>query len=104
HRHGLMSIAMWVSVLLRGRAVRRPARVSDAVRAVHGIEANLLFQIAQLAGGPANLQLVLAHYCQARGVVPAVVQQLQAFQQYGHHAFVSDVSDNYRHKLSPWAY
>ena len=103
HRHGLMAIAVGVGVLLRGRAVRGPARVPDAVRAVHGIEANLLFQIAQLARGPANVQLALVHHRQARGVVAAVLQPLQAFQQHGHHTFVSDVTDNSRHKLLPRA-
>ncbi len=103
HRHGLMAIAMRVGVLLRGRAVRGPARVPDAVRAVHGIEANLLFQISQLAGGPANVQLAIVHDGQARRVVPAVLQPLQAFQQHGHYTFVSDVTDNSRHKLLPRA-
>src|SRR5208282_4076618 len=70
---------------------------------IHGIETNLLFQISQLAGGPANVQLALAHHCQTRGVVPAVLQPLQAFQQHGHNTFVSDVTDNSRHKILPRA-
>jgi hypothetical protein len=31
------------------------------------------------------------------------LQPLQTFQQYGHHTFVSDVTDNSRHKVLPGA-
>ena len=49
------AIAMGMSVFFRGAAVRGPARVADAVGAVERLQADDLFQIAQLAFGAANL-------------------------------------------------
>jgi hypothetical protein len=97
HDDRAAAVAMWVGVFLRGRAVRGPARVADAVSPVNGIQPNDLFQIAQLAGGAADLELPFANHRQARRVVAAILQPLQAFEQHRHHALASDVSDDSRH-------
>ena len=61
------AIAMRMRVLLGGAAVRCPARVADAVAALHGAHANGILQVAQLAGGAAHYEdAVVAHDRQAR--------------------------------------
>ena len=58
HDDVAVAIAMRMRVLFGGAAVRRPARVADAVGAVHRIQAQHVFQIAQLARRAAHAQAV----------------------------------------------
>src|SRR5262250_119985 len=59
HHHAPGAIAMWVSVFLGRAAMRRPTRVPQTVRAVEGLLAKRLFEIAELAFCAANLEMVL---------------------------------------------
>ena len=52
------AIAMRMSVFFRGTTVCSPASVADAVAAFERLEADGFFQVAQLAFGAADLQLV----------------------------------------------
>ena len=56
HHDASGAIAMRMRVLFGGPAVRGPAGVADAVGAVERLQADGLFQVAQLAFGAANLQ------------------------------------------------
>ena len=53
------AIAMRVRVFFGGAAVRGPARVADAVDAFEWALADRFFQIAQLAGGAADIELAV---------------------------------------------
>src|SRR5436309_2438158 len=79
------------------RAVRGPARVPDAVRSVQRVQADHFFQVAQFAGGAADLQVIFLDDCQPRRVVAAVLQPLQAVEQHGHYTLFSDVTNYSRH-------
>ncbi len=50
------AVAMGMRVFFRGTAMRGPAGVADAVGAVERLQADDLFQVAQLAFGAAHLQ------------------------------------------------
>ena len=52
------AIAMRVSVFFGGTAVRRPASMANPVGAIERLKADDLFQVAQLALSPANLQTI----------------------------------------------
>ena len=64
HHHVALAVAVRVGVLLGGTPVGGPARVADAVAALHGIDADGFFQVAQLARGAAQTRrslLVVEH-------------------------------------------
>ncbi len=91
-----------MGVLLGRTPVGGPAGVADAVGAVQRLEADGLFQVAQLALGAADLQpLAIARHGNARRVVTAVFQPFQAVQDYGHNPLLTNVSDNATHGRSP---
>ncbi len=54
------AIAVRMRVLFGRAPVRGPARVTDAIRAVDGVHADRVFQIAQFPGGPPDCQVVVA--------------------------------------------
>ena len=62
HDHDVArAIAVRVGVFLGGTAMRRPAGVADAVVAIHRIDPQHVFEIAQFAGSAAHAQrLVVA--------------------------------------------
>ena len=99
HHHDVaLAIAMRMRVLFGGTAVRGPARVADAVTAVHRILPDGLFQVAQLAGGAAHAErIVIAINRDARRVVAAVFQALQAVQNDRNRLPFADVADDSAH-------
>ena len=89
-------------VLFGRTSVRRPARVADAVGAVERLEANDLFEVAQLAFRAPDLQAIaIAGYSDASGIVSAIFQTTQAVNDDRNDAFISDVSNNAAHVLTP---
>jgi hypothetical protein len=54
-----VGVAVGVGVFLSGTAVSRPAGMADAVGAVDGREVNGFFEIVKLAGGAADVELIL---------------------------------------------
>ena len=101
HHHDVaLAIAVRVRVLFGGTAVRGPARVADAEGAIHRVHPDGFFQIAQLALGAANGELlVIAVDREARGIISAVFQALQAFQNDRNGAMGTNIADNATHNL-----
>ena len=99
--HAASAIAMRVGIFFGRTAVRGPTRVAYAVRAIDRIFLQDVFKIAQLAFGPANLQLVIfVNSGNAGGVVAAIFKLAQALDDQRHDLFVSDVSDYSTHRIS----
>ena len=97
---GAGAVAVRVGVLLGGAAVGGPAGVADAVGAVDGVGGEDGVEIAELAGGAAELQAVgAAGDGDAGGVVAAVLEAAQAFHDDGDEGFRADVSDDSTHVL-----
>ena len=92
------AIAMRMRVLFGGPAVRRPARVADAVGPVHRIHADRVFQVAQFARRAAHRQMIVAVQDRDPGrVVTAVFEPAQAIQNDGDCSSVPDIADNATH-------
>ena len=99
--HPASAIAMRVGIFFGRTTVRGPTRVAYAVRAIDRIFLQDVFKIAQLAFGPANLQLVIfVNRGNAGGVVAAIFKLAQALDDQRHDLFVSDVSDYSTHRIS----
>ena len=94
------AIAMRMRVFFGGAAVRGPARVADAVDAVERRGADRFFEIAQLAGRAADIELaVFADHGDPGGIVAAIFQAAQAVEDQRHNALWADVSDNSAHEV-----
>ena len=94
------AIAVGVSVFFGGAAVRGPARVADAVKAVERSERMDSSRLRSLPGCAPNFQLsVVAHDGDARGVVAAIFQAPQAVEDQRHDSFRSDVANNSAHSI-----
>src|SRR5277367_2066917 len=78
------AVAVGVGVLFGGAAVGGPAGVADAEGAVDGGVSEDGFEIAELAGGSAELHAVwTTGYGDAGGVVAAVLEAAQTFDDDG---------------------
>ena len=94
------AVAMLVGIFLGRAAVRRPARVADAVGAIHGVQLQHVFEVAKFAGSAANAEgLVIAINGEARRVIAAIFQLLQAFENDGYRALRPHVTDNSTHAV-----
>jgi len=92
------AVAVRVRIFFRGTAVRSPACVADAVGAFDGRFLNDFFQITQLARGAADFQLpVFGDDRDARGIVAAVLQLSQAFDDDRYYLLRPDVTNNSAH-------
>ncbi len=92
------AVAMRMSVFFRRSAMCGPARVADAVGSLDGRFLNNLFEIAEFSGSAANFQFsVLGDYGDARGIVTAIFEFPQAFDDDRHYLLRSDVTDNSAH-------
>jgi hypothetical protein len=100
HNDALGTIAVRMRVFLGRTPVRRPARMPDAVVSVERIQANAFFEIAKLALGAAQRQIVILIYNgNARRIVTAVFEFPQAIDNERHNLFVSNISDNSTHNF-----
>ena len=99
------AVAMRVRVFFRGAAVRGPARVADAVDAFEGrLRGWTSSRLRSLPGRAADFQFaVLADDGDARGIVAAIFEALQAVEDERHDLFRADVADNSAHDgFSSW--
>src|SRR5262249_7713668 len=95
------AIAMRVRILFSWTAMRCPARVADAICAVHRILLQDVFKVAQFAFGPAHVQLVIfIDHGNTGGAVAAIFELSQTFDNQRYDLFVSDVSDYSAHSDS----
>jgi hypothetical protein len=93
------AVAMRVGVLFGGPAMRGPAGVADAERAVQRILAQNLFQVGQLAGRATHLKHRAGGIADgdARRIVAAVFQSPQPFNDDGNHFLFSNITDDSAH-------
>ena len=100
---GAGAVAVGVGVLFGGAAVGGPAGVADAEGAVDGASGDDGLEVAQLAGSAAELQAAGAVARgatgdgDAGGVVAAVFQAAQAFDDDGDDRLRADVSNDSAH-------
>ena len=93
------AVAVRMGVLFGRPAVRRPARVADAVVAGKRIGVDDLLEVRQLAGAAAQVDRAVAHDRHARRVVAAIFEPPQPVDQHGHDVLRSDVSDDSAHSV-----
>ena len=91
------AVAVRMGVLLGRPAVRRPARVADAVVAGDRIERDDVLEVRQLAGAAAQVDRAVAHHRHARRVVAAIFEPPQPLDQDRDDVLGSDVSDDPAH-------
>jgi hypothetical protein len=69
-----LAVAVRVGVLLGWAAVRGPARMPDSVNPVERLETEVVLEVSQLSGNPANHELlVFVDNRQAGGVVAPIL-------------------------------
>ena len=100
---GSGAVAVGVGVFFGGAAVGGPAGVADAVGAVDGRGGDDGFEVAELAGGAAEFERGgvrgRAAYGDAGGVVAAVFEAAQTFNDDGDDRFGADVTDDSTHRF-----
>ncbi len=95
---GAGAVAVGVGVFFGGAAVGGPAGVADAVGALDGVLGQDVGEVAELAGGAAELERVAAAGDgDAGGVIAAVFEAGEAFHDDGDAGFGADVSDDSTH-------
>ena len=87
-------------VLLGDAAVGGPARVAEPVARVGAVRTGRLDEVAQVADGADVLERVVLAQREPRGVVAAVLEPAQAFEQQRLGFTRSDVSDDSAHVRS----
>ena len=98
---GAGAVAVGVGVLFGGAAVGGPAGVADAEGAVDGAVGDDGFEVAELAGGAAEFEAGgVAGYGDAGGVVAAVLEAAQAFNDDGDDGLRTNVTDDSTHGMS----
>src|SRR5437879_11528929 len=101
YHHTASAITVRMRIFLGGASVGRPAGVTDPIGAVDGLEADDLFQVAQLALGAAHLQCVtIAGHSDSGRVVAPVLEALQAIENYGHDPFLANVPHYPTHNVN----
>ncbi len=98
---GAGAVAVGVRVFFGRAAVGGPAGVADAEAAVQRMLGDDGFEVAQLAGSTAEFETVgIARYGDAGGVISAVFETAQAFNDDGDDGLRSDVTNNSTHRFS----
>ena len=101
---GAGAVAVGVGVLLRGSAVGVPAGVADAVGALQRALTQDGLQVAELAGGAADIERGgvggIAGDGDAGGVIAAVLQAAQAFHDKGNDRLGTNITDDATHSGS----
>ncbi len=97
---------MRVRVLFGGASVGGPAGVADAEGAGDGVVGDDGFEVAQLAGGAAELKQTIAIGAgatgdgDARGVISAIFKTTEAFDNDRDDGFRADVTNDSAHGMS----
>jgi hypothetical protein len=98
---GAAAVAVGMGIFFGGAAVRGPAGMADAEGAVEGGVGYDGFEVAELSGGSAEGQAFGASgYGDAGGVVAAVFEAAQAFNDDGDDGLGTNVTDNSTHEMS----
>ena len=91
------AVAMRVGVLLGRAAVRRPARVADAVVPVQRVVGDDLFELRELPGASPQLDRAVADHGHAGRVVAAILEPPKPVDENREHLLLPDVSDDSAH-------
>ncbi len=95
---GAGAVAVGVGIFFCRSAVGGPAGVADAEGAVDGVGGEDGFEVAELAGGAAELEPAGATGDRdAGGVIAAVLETAQALNDDGHGGLRANVSDDSAH-------
>ena len=92
-------VEMRMRVLIGRLAVRRPARVTNAVGTGGGGLGNQFRQASDAAGTFARFNVIAIDNRDSGGIVAAVFEPAQTIEQNGRGLRFSDVSDNATHGL-----
>ena len=98
-REAVCAVAVRMRVAIARLAVRRPARVRDARRALQ-LLGQLPLQLAHLALALVHAELVVARAGDARRVVAAIFESMQPFHEDGRRVALADVTDDSTHDFA----
>src|SRR6185369_11361434 len=82
-----------------GRTMRRPACMGDAGNAMERIFGKLTGEVVELPLGPPTLELAVVDGADARGIIAAILQPLEAVEQPLRDVGLTDDADNPAHGL-----
>ena len=100
HHDLALAIAVGMGILLGGPPVRGPAGVANAEAAVHGVQADGILEVAELAFGAAYGKLaIVAVDGQPGGVVAPVLEAFQPLQNDGNGPMGADVANYAAHRF-----
>ena len=91
------AVAVRMGVFLGRPAVRRPARVADAVVAGERVGDDHVLEVRQLAGAAPQVDRAVADDRDAGRVVAAIFELPQPVDQHRHDVLRSDVADDPAH-------
>ncbi len=97
-RHALADMRMGIG--LGDTAMRRPAGMADAQHRMELLGDGRPFHFGNAAGAPHAADVLGVEHGNAGGIVAAVFQPLESFNQYRNHIATSDRSHNPAHSLS----
>src|SRR5438477_1142446 len=98
HHDSPCAVPVWVRVFLGGTPMGGPACVADAVGSFDWRFLDDFFQIAQLAGSAANFQFAGGvHHRDPSGVIAAIFQFAQPFNDDRNNFFGADVAHDSAH-------
>ena len=102
HRDRLVGAEVRVCVALGRRAVSGPARVCDPDLSGHRISGERALELRDLAGGAARLERLAVEHGDARRVIAAVLEALEARDEDRGGLLGTDVADNTAHGTGGW--
>src|SRR5579859_5672035 len=95
HNDLARAIPVRVRIFLGRAPVGRPASMADAVSSLERLQPDSFFQVAQLAFGAPDLQLVsVARDGDACRIVASILQSPEPFKDDGNYRFFTDVANN----------
>ena len=103
---GAGAVAVRVRVLFGGASVGGPAGVADAEGAVDGVVGDYGLEVAELAGGAAELERAVAVDAGAAGdgdacgVITAILETAQAFDDDRHDGLRTYIANDSTHGMS----
>ena len=97
--YAVVSVAVWVCVELVHRSVGCPTGVGESEGALDSTDGfELGFEVRDASDGFGDLESVAVDRGDARGVVAAVFESFEPFEEEGLSGFVSDVGDDAAHR------
>jgi hypothetical protein len=93
------AVSVGVSIFFSGAAMSGPAGVANAVSAFERRLGDDLFEVAKFSGSAPNLQFAgTVHHRDSRGIITAVFEFAETFNDHGYDFLGPDIADNSAHK------